>query len=103
MRRPLWLLLAVCVGLSQQRSQPAFEVASVKPSPPPSGDALDINLGKESHGTVTMANVTLGECILWAYDLVSAEQLSGPVWISERAIRFDIVAKASPGTPSDQL
>jgi uncharacterized protein (TIGR03435 family) len=49
-----------------------------------------------------MANVTLGECILWAYDLVSAEQLSGPVWIWDRAIRFDIVAKASAGTPFDQ-
>jgi uncharacterized protein (TIGR03435 family) len=103
MRRFLWLLLPVCAGLTQPTSQPAFDVATVKPSPPPSGDAIYINLGAESHGTVRMANVTLGECILWAYDLVSAEQVSGPAWISERAVRFDIVAKASSGTPSDQL
>jgi len=102
-RRFFWLLAAAYAGLSQPTSQPAFEVASVKPSPPPSGDALYINLGAENHGTVRMTNVTLSECILWAYDLVSAEQVSGPVWISDRAVRFDIVAKASPETPSNQL
>jgi uncharacterized protein (TIGR03435 family) len=103
MRRFLWLLLPICVGLSQPTSQPAFEVATVKPSPPSNGDPIAINLGAESHGTVRMANVTLSECILWAYNLVSAEQVSGPVWVSDRAVRFDIVAKASPATPSDQL
>jgi uncharacterized protein (TIGR03435 family) len=74
MRRFLWLLMAAYAGLSQPTSQAAFEVASVKPSPPSSGDALNINLGAEGHGTVRMANVTLGECVLWAHDLVSAEQ-----------------------------
>ena len=103
MRPFFWLLLPVWAGLSQPTPQPAFEVASVKPSPPPNGDAIYINLGAESHGTVRMANVTLGECILWAYNLASAGQVSGPAWISDRAVRFDIVAKASPGTPSDQL
>jgi hypothetical protein len=44
--RFLWLLLPIWAGLSQPTPQPAFEVASVKPSPPPNGDALYINLGR---------------------------------------------------------
>jgi uncharacterized protein (TIGR03435 family) len=102
-RRLLWLLLPLCAGLSQPTSQPAFEVATVKPSPPPAGDELAITLGAVNHGTVKMTNVTLSECIIWAYGLVSAEQVSGPVWISEREVRFDIVTKALPQTHVDQL
>jgi uncharacterized protein (TIGR03435 family) len=109
-RRLLWCLMPLCAGLSQQVPQlaqqappPAFEVASLKPSPPSNGDAIYITLGAVNHGTVKMTNVTLSECIIWAYGLVSAEQVSGPVWISEREVRFDIVAKALPETHADQL
>jgi uncharacterized protein (TIGR03435 family) len=94
-----WLLFlgAACA------QTPAFDVASVKPSPPSPGDAISITLGAVNHGVVRMTNVTLGECVRWAYDLVSAEQLTGPAWIEERATRFDIIAKASPDTPLRQL
>jgi uncharacterized protein (TIGR03435 family) len=99
MRRFAWLLLPVCAGLCQ----PAFDVAVVKPSAPSPGDKIYINLGAARHGVVTMANVTLSECIRWAYSLTSAEQVTGPAWIDERQIRFDVRAKSAPDTPRDQL
>ena len=84
-------------------AQPRFDVASVKPSPPPPGDLLNINLGTASHGVVTLANTTLSECVRYAYGLVSEEQITGPDWIRDRHIRFDITAKAPPDTPREGL
>jgi uncharacterized protein (TIGR03435 family) len=85
-------------------AQPAFDVASVKPSAPvPVGQNLNINLGSDHHGTVTLANTTLSECIRYAYGPASEDQISGPDWIRDRELRFDIIAKAPPETPADQL
>jgi uncharacterized protein (TIGR03435 family) len=82
---------------------PAFEVASVKPSTNEGGDTININLGTASHGVVTLTNTTLSECIQYAYNLVSEDQISGPDWLRDRKLRVDIVAKAAPDTPLDQL
>jgi uncharacterized protein (TIGR03435 family) len=100
--RCIWLPLVCCVAVAQS-APPSFDVASVKPSAPSAGDQIYISLGRASNGTVTMANVTLNECVQWAYGLVSAIQVAGPVWINDRSIRFDITAKAPPDTPADQL
>lgn len=62
-----------------------------------------INLGNARHGTVTLANATLSECIRWAYGLSSEDQVSGPDWIRDRQLRVDITAKAPPETPLEQL
>jgi len=78
-----------------------FEVATVKLSPPPEGGLLNINLGAFQTGRLTFTNVTLSDLVKYAYGLVSDEQLAGPDWI--RRTRFDVVAKASPETPRDQL
>jgi uncharacterized protein (TIGR03435 family) len=76
----------------------------VKPSPPAAGDLIDINLGTAKHGVVTMGDVTLSKCIRWAYGLVSEEQVSGPAWVTDRMVRFDITAKsAAPDTPEERL
>jgi uncharacterized protein (TIGR03435 family) len=93
------LLLPVCVALAQ----PAFDVASVKPSPPATGDSININLGTSSHGVVTLTNTTLSECLRYAYDLVGEDQISGPEWMRDRSLRVDIVAQAPPDTANDQL
>src|SRR5262249_33104753 len=95
--------LAVCLMLSHARAQPLeFEVATVKvPVPVPLGTAININLGTFRNGTLTMANVTLGECLQFAHALVSQEQVVGPEWIKSRETRFDIVAKAAPATTLD--
>ena len=80
---------------------PRFEVATLKVSPPPEGDRIDINLGTFRNGRLTLTNVTLNDLIKFAYELAADEQLVGPDW--NRSVRFDVVALAAPGTPPDQL
>lgn len=101
MRRTLILTL---LSLATARAQsPAFDVASVKPSPPSVSDRIDINLGTLSHGVITLTNTTLSECVQYAYGLVSEDQIDGPDWIRDRHLRVDIAAKTSPDTPLDQV
>jgi uncharacterized protein (TIGR03435 family) len=80
-----------------------FEVATVKTSPPPQGNSININLGGFRNGVLTFTNASLSDCLKFAYNLVSDAQLSGPAWITSKEVRFDIVAQAAPDTPRDQL
>lgn len=82
---------------------PAFEVATVKSSPPPEGDSININLGTVRNGQLTLTNASLSDCIRFAYGLVADAQIAGPDWVKSKAVRFDIVAKAPPDTPRDQF
>lgn len=81
---------------------PSFDVASVKPSVP-EGDRININLGTVTHGEVTLGNATLSECIQFAYGLMSEDQVAGPEWIRDRALRVDVIGKAKPDTPREDL
>jgi uncharacterized protein (TIGR03435 family) len=85
------------------QAQPTFEVATVKPSPPPAGNLINIDIGTVRNGRVTFSNALLSDCLKFAYGIVSDEQLAGPDWIKSGRVRFDIVAQASPDTPRDQL
>jgi uncharacterized protein (TIGR03435 family) len=77
----------------------AFDVATVKVSPPAAFAApIGINLGTFRNGTLTMSNVTLAECLQFAYAVPSQDLIAGPDWIKSRETRFDIVAKAAPDT-----
>jgi len=89
-----------CLAIASACAQ-SFDVASVKPSPP-AGDRIDINLGTYRHGEVTLTNTTLSECLQFAYDLVSEDQIDGPGWIRDRSLRVDIIAKTSPDTPREE-
>ncbi len=80
-----------------------FEVATVKQSPPPEGDAININLGTVRNGRLTFANASLSDCIKFAYGIASDAQLAGPDWIKSKEVRFDIVAQAPADTPREQL
>lgn len=82
---------------------PEFEVATVKQSPPPAGDLIQINLGRLLNGTLTFGNASLSDCLKYAYGIASDGQLVGPDWIKTYAVRFDIVAQAMPNTPRDQI
>ena len=98
----------ICVlAQANARAQPAprteFEVATVRQSPPPPGDLIDINLGTLRNGRLTFANASLSDCLKFAWQIVSDDQISGPDWIKSKAVRFDIVAQAPPDTPRDQL
>jgi uncharacterized protein (TIGR03435 family) len=95
------LLIGVAAVLAAEQAQ--FEVATVKLSPPLTGDAIAINLGNALNGTVTLSNTTLSECIQYAYGIVTGDLISGPEWTKSREVRFDIVAKAAPDIPVDQL
>ena len=82
------LLAAVSLAISLMAAavhgqRPEFEVATVKLSPPvPLGRPIGINLGTFRNGTLTLTNVTLSECVQFAYSLVFQDQVIGPDWIN---------------------
>jgi uncharacterized protein (TIGR03435 family) len=102
-------ILFVCLAIGVAAAQPKFEVASVKPTPPP---APGQPMGPESivshPGSLAMRNVRLRSCIKWAYNL-KEYQLSGPNWLGSPGWlgsdvgRYDIVAKAAEGTAVPEL
>jgi uncharacterized protein (TIGR03435 family) len=104
---PVALIGAVLIGAPPSRAQspapPSFEVASLKPSPPPPGDTYNANLGSIRNGEVALTNATLVDCLKFAYGLVSDEQMAGPDWVKSKNVRFDVLAKGPPATPRDQL
>lgn len=80
-----------------------FEVATLRMSPPPSGDSFNINLGQIRNGKLTISNANLSDCIKLAYNLVSDDQLTGPDWMRDKLVRFDVVAQAPPDTSREQV
>src|SRR3954453_6720087 len=84
------LLLACVPGAAAQ----TFDVASLKPSAPPAGDLISINLGRIANGEVTLSNARLSDCLKFAFGFTTDEQIAGPDWIKNKEVRFDIIAKA---------
>jgi uncharacterized protein (TIGR03435 family) len=78
---------------------PAFEVASVKPAPPPTGNNHRVSMGGDK-GRVNYSNVTLKTVMTRAYE-VKPHQISGPDWLD--TARFDIVATIPAGAPREQI
>src|SRR5580700_10402790 len=87
-----------------QAPAPTFDAATVKMGGPvlPNGN-ININTGKILNGVVTLANATLSDCLKFAYSLTTDAQLSGPDWINQKVVRFEVTGKAPPETPDDQL
>ena len=99
MRIAVALLCALQVAA--QTPLPHFEVATLKLSPPPEGDLININLGNFRSGRLTLTNVTLKDAMKYAWELSSDEQLVAPEW--NRTVRFDIEALAPPSTSPHEL
>ena len=95
MKTSLLLALALTAGAQ------TFEVATVKLSPPPVGNLININLGSFRGGQLSFDNVTLNDLAKYAFELVSNDQLTGPAWINET--RFNILAQVSPSTRPAEL
>jgi bla regulator protein blaR1 len=95
---------AVCAPSSRAQSQsavanpPAFEVASVKPNKSATGrNSMDRSPG----GGLTAMNATLKMLLKAAYHIHDHQLIGGPGWLDSE--RYDIVAKAPPHTPDNQL
>src|ERR1043166_4239312 len=94
--------ILLIVGASLYAQLPTFEVASLKPVPLIPGN-YNANLGTARHGELTMTNVTLSDCLRYAYGITNDAQIIGPDWIRNKEVRFHITGKAAPDTPTDQL
>uniref|UniRef100_Q01ZY6 Uncharacterized protein n=1 Tax=Solibacter usitatus (strain Ellin6076) TaxID=234267 RepID=Q01ZY6_SOLUE len=89
-------------GSRGQDAKPVFEVASLKPAPPPQG-RITVDLGNSSHRRLTLTNVTLSECLRFAFKIYTDDQIAGPNWIKDHRTLFNIVAQAPPDAPRDTL
>src|SRR5215471_2104050 len=102
---------ALCLGAAMAFGQapaaePAFEVASIKPAPPITALAAQIQSGKLHVGMsidgarVDIGFVSLADLIPMAYR-VKPYQVTGPDWMRQE--RFDIQAKIPDGVSKDQV
>jgi uncharacterized protein (TIGR03435 family) len=95
------VVLALCAAFGQSAPPlPQFEVASVKPSPPPTGHGIMRRIGPPDPGMVNYGNATLTMLISRAYG-VKDYQVSGPDWLDSQG--YDVVAKVPAGVPADQV
>ena len=81
-----------------------FEVASVKPAPPPDGRGMTVGCrggpGTGDPGMVSCENMNLAMLLTLAFD-VPPGQIESPDWAEEP--RFNVTARVSPGTTRPQL
>jgi uncharacterized protein (TIGR03435 family) len=92
-----WIVFAIeCAAFGQPAPAPLkFEVASIKPSPPPPDGNLMVRMGG-GPGRIEYSNVSLKAMIQRACE-VQAYQVSGPEWMA--STRFNVVATL-PGAAS---
>ena len=99
----LALFASLAVAPAQTADAPAFEVASVKPSPPPRpgqyGALVRGGPGSSDPGMATFENFDMLSLVTMAYGIPSY-RLSGPDWLS--TTRFEIAAKIPPGATREQ-
>ncbi len=78
---------------------PTFEVASIKPAPPPTDGRLMVRMGEDG-GRIDYTNVTLKDLLRKAYK-VKDHQIVGPDWLNSE--RYIVSAKLPEGTTKDQI
>lgn len=90
--------------LAEPQAQPTFDAASIRPTEhgttPDAPGYSDVAVADPGH--LRAQNSTLDELIRFAWNLKDNE-VSGPVWLNDSAIAFDIVASAPSGTPKEQM
>jgi uncharacterized protein (TIGR03435 family) len=105
-RRVVIVALAFVCSLHAQSTRLEFEVASIKPSPPPDGGARSMGCiggpGNGDPGLLTCRNMNLANLVSTAYKL-SYYQLSAPDWMKDPFAAFDLNARVPEGATKDQL
>jgi uncharacterized protein (TIGR03435 family) len=100
----LAFLAGGCVGYAQQAGSPTFEVASIKPGPPPDVRGMYVRSsggpGTNDPERYTAENYSLESLVMSAYD-VKPYQLNAPDWTKNA--RFNVTAKIAPGATKDQF
>ncbi|HEY4089861.1 MAG TPA: TIGR03435 family protein, partial [Bryobacteraceae bacterium] len=93
---PVLLLLAVVAFAQPAPNSPAFEVASIKPSPPAG------HLGYLTYpgGRVNFGHCTLEMLITYAFDIQKFQISGGPDWI--RTERYEIDARVPANSESSK-
>jgi uncharacterized protein (TIGR03435 family) len=99
--KTLILLASLAVASGQTLS---FEVASIKPSPPPDGTGMSVysrgGPGSKDPGMWTCHNMSLSNLVSNAFQL-RAKQLIAPDWMDQQ--RFEITAKVPDGATKEQF
>jgi uncharacterized protein (TIGR03435 family) len=100
----LAFLAGGCGVYAQQAGSPTFEVASIKPGPPPDGRGMYVRSsggpGSNDPERYTAENISLESLVMSAYD-VKPYQLNAPDWTKNA--RFNVTAKIAPGATKDQF
>src|SRR5688572_12326985 len=101
MRHVLFIVLAAGI-LTVSAQTPAFEVVSIKPSPPPSAGGMRFGVGARP-GRWEANDATLLVILRNAHPefATDAQFVGGPEWV--RSTRFDIAATIAGDPPSDQI
>jgi uncharacterized protein (TIGR03435 family) len=98
------ILSLSAAGAFAQTARPEFEVASVKPAPPPSDNRIRISMaggpGTPDPGRINFEFVNLRMVLAQAYN-VKDYQISGPAWLDSE--RFNITAKVPQGATKEQF
>ena len=101
------LTVWACSALYAQpgEASPTFDVASVKPSPPPvPGKGMMVRIGggpgTKDPGRINWVNVSLTNLLILTYDITSF-QISGPDWLTNT--RFDVAATIPKDATKEQF
>jgi uncharacterized protein (TIGR03435 family) len=93
------LFIAAGLAFAQTSAKLEFEVASVKPAPPPGDGRILVGgrggPGSQDPGQMTFNNATVKMLLINAYN-VKSYQVTGPSWIDTE--RYNIIAKVPEGT-----
>jgi uncharacterized protein (TIGR03435 family) len=105
-RLVVFVALAFVYPLHAQSTRLEFEVASIKPSPPPDGQGRTVGCiggpGNGDPGLLTCRNMNLANLVSTAYKL-SYYQLSAPDWMKDPFATFDLNARVPEGATKDDF
>ncbi len=102
----LLIFAIACAAFGQTAEDLTFEVASVKPCPPPAPNARLFfgpprgGPGTSDPGQITWSNAALRNILMTAYD-VQTYQVTAPAWLATE--RYDIAAKIPAGATKEQV